>query len=141
MLTFENQVDSQKFIQVVRAIGTANTYSELELGYIYHGLNDMGIDPQLFFNYDLNVIVRTISDILLDFNHEQLVDICADLTPNKLKKAGDADEIYNEELMGYILECDRYQIIDELNPYLHDGYYLIHPDGDKLFEFLKSADE
>lgn len=141
MLTFENQVDSQKFIQVVRAIGTANTYSELELGYIYHGLDDMGVDPQLFFNYDLNVIVRAISDILLDFNHEQLVDICVDLAPNELKKAGDSDEMYNEELIGYILECDRYQIIDELNPYLHNGYYLIHPDGNKLFEFLKSADE
>ena len=61
MIELQNIVDSQKFIRVVKALGAANTYSDLELGYIYHGLDDMGVDPQLFFNYDLNVIIRDIS--------------------------------------------------------------------------------
>ena len=48
MIELQNVVDSQKFIRVVKALGAANTYSDLELGYIYHGLDDMGVDPQLF---------------------------------------------------------------------------------------------
>ena len=133
MIELQNVVDSQKFIRVVKALGAANTYSDLELGYIYHGLDDMGVDPQLFFNYDLNVIVRNISDILKDFNHERTVDICLELVPDNFKN--------EEDLEGYLLECDRYRLIDMLNSYLHSGYYLPHPDDNKLFEFLKPADE
>ena len=67
MIELQNVVDSQKFIRVVKALGAANTYSDLELGYIYHGLDDMGVDPQLFFNYDLNVIVRNTTSELSIF--------------------------------------------------------------------------
>lgn len=141
MIELRNMVDSQKFIHVVKAIGTANTYSNLELGYIYHGLDDMGVDPQLFFNYDLNVIIRNISDILKDFNHERTVDICLELVPNEFESEEDAYETRDEDLERYLLECDRYRLIDMLNSYLHSGYYLIHPDENKLFEFLKPADE
>lgn len=141
MIELQNLVDSQKFIQVVKALGSANTYSNLELGYIYHGLDDMGVDPQLFFNYDLNVIIRNISDILKDFNHERTADLCLELVPDKFESEEDAYETRDEDLEGYLLECDRYRLIDILNSYLHSGYYLPHPDDNKLFEFLKPADE
>lgn len=140
-MELQNSVDSQKFIQVVKALGSANTYSNLELGYIYHGLDDMGVDPQLFFNYDLNVIIRDISDVLKDFNHERTVDICLELVPDKFESAEDAYGMWDEDLERYLLECDRYRLIDMLNSYLHSGYYLIHPNENKLFEFLKPADE
>lgn len=140
-MELQNSVDSQKFIQVVKALGSANTYSNLELGYIYHGLDDMGVDPQLFFNYDLNVIIRDISDILKDFNHERTVDICLELVPDKFESEEDAYGMWDEDLERYLLECDRYRLIDMLNSYLHSGYYLIHPNENKLFEFLKPADE
>lgn len=140
-MELQNSVDSQKFIQVVKAIGAANTYSDLELGYIYHGLDDMGVDPQLFFNYDLNVIIRDISDILKDFNHERTADLCLELVPDKFESEEDAYETCDEDLERYLLECDRYRLIDMLNSYLHSGYYLIHPNENKLFEFLKPADE
>ena len=140
-MELQNSVDSQKFIQVVKALGSANTYSNLELGYIYHGLDDMGVDPQLFFNYDLNVIVRNISDILKDFNHERTADLCLELVPDKFESEEDAYETWDEDLERYLLECDRYRLIDMLNSYLHSGYYLIHPNENKLFEFLKPADE
>lgn len=140
-MELQNLVDSQKFIQVVKALGSANTYSNLELGYIYHGLNDMGVDPQLFFNYDLNVIIRDISHILKDFNHERTADLCLELVPDKFESEEDAYETRDEDLERYLLECDRYRLIDMLNSYLHSGYYLIHPDENKLFEFLKPADE
>lgn len=140
-MELQNSVDSQKFIQVVKALGSANTYSNLELGYIYHGLDDMGVDPQLFFNYDLNVIIRDISDILKDFNHERTADLCLELVPDKFESEGDAYETWDEDLERYLLECDRYRLIDMLNSYLHSGYYLIHPNENKLFEFLKPADE
>lgn len=140
-MELQNLVDSQKFIQVVKALGSANTYNNLELGYIYHGLDDMCVDPQLFFNYDLDVIVRNISDILKDFNHERTVDICLELVPDKFKNEEDAYETRNDDLERYLLECDRYRLIDMLNSYLHSGYYLPHPDDNKLFEFLKPADE
>lgn len=140
-MELQNLVDSQKFIQVVKALGSANTYSNLELGYIYHGLDDMGVDPQLFFNYDLNVIVRDISDVLKDFNHERTVDICLELVPSKFESEEDAYGTWDEDLERYLLECDRYRLIDMLNSYLHSGCYLIHPDENKLFEFLKSAEE
>lgn len=140
-MELQNSVDSQKFIQVVKALGLANTYSNLELGYIYHGLDDMGVDPQLFFNYDLNVIIRNISDILKDFNHERTVDICLELVPDKFESEEDAYGMWDEDLERYLLECDRYRLIDMLNSYLHSGYYLIHPNENKLFEFLKPADE
>ena len=140
-MELQNLVDSQKFIQVVKALGSANTYSNLELGYIYHGLDDMGVDPQLFFNYDLNVIIRNISDILKDFNHERTADLCLELVPDKFESEEDAYETRDEDLERYLLECDRYRLIDMLNSYLHSGYYLIHPDENKLFEFLKPADE
>lgn len=140
-MELQNIVDSQKFIQVVKALGSANTYSNLELGYIYHGLDDMGVDPQLFFNYDLNVIVRDISHILKDFNHERTADLCLELVPDKFENEEDAYETRDEDLERYLLECDRYRLIDMLNSYLHSGYYLIHPDENKLFEFLKPADE
>ena len=140
-MELQNLVDCQKFIQVVKALGSANTYSNLELGYIYLGLDDMGVDPQLFFNYDLNVIIRDISDILKDFNHERTVDICLELVPDNFESEEDAYETRDEDLEGYLLECDRYRLIDMLNSYLHSGYYLIHPDENKLFEFLKPADE
>jgi len=141
MMELQNLVDSQKFIQVVKALGSANTYSNLELGYIYHGLDDMGVDPQLFFNYDLNVIIRDISDILKDFNHERTADLCLELVPDKFESEEDAYETRDEDLERYLLECDRYRLIDMLNSYLHSGYYLIHPNENKLFEFLKPADE
>jgi hypothetical protein len=141
MMELQNSVDSQKFIQVVKALGSANTYSNLELGYIYHGLDDMGVDPQLFFNYDLNVIIRDISDVLKDFNHERTVDICLELVPDKFESEEDAYGMWDEDLERYLLECDRYRLIDMLNSYLHSGYYLIHPNENKLFEFLKPADE
>lgn len=140
-MELQNLVDSQKFIQVVKALGSANTYSNLELGYIYHGLDDMGVDPQLFFNYDLNVIIRDISDILKDFNHERTADLCLELVPDKFESEEDAYETRDEDLERYLLECDRYRLIDMLNSYLHSGYYLIHPNENKLFEFLKPADE
>ncbi len=140
-MELQNSVDSQKFIQVVKALGSANTYSNLELGYIYHGLDDMGVDPQLFFNYDLNVIIRDISDVLKDFNHERTVDICLELVPDKFESEEDAYGMWDEDLERYLLECDRYRLIDMLNSYLHSGYYLIHPNENKLFEFLKPADE
>lgn len=140
-MELQNSVDSQKFIQVVKALGAANTYSKKELEYIYHGLDDMGVDPQLFFNYDLNVIIRNISDILKDFNHERTVDICLELVPNEFESEEDAYETRDEDLERYLLECDRYRLIDMLNSYLHSGYYLIHPNENKLFEFLKPADE
>ena len=140
-MELQNLVDSQKFIQVVKALGSANTYSNLELGYIYHGLDDMGVDPQLFFNYDLNVIVRDISHILKDFNHERTADLCLELVPDKFESEEDAYETRDEDLERYLLECDRYRLIDMLNSHLHSGYYLIHPDENKLFEFLKPADE
>lgn len=140
-MELQNSVDSQKFIQVVKALGSANTYSNLELGYIYHGLDDMGVDPQLFFNYDLNVIIRDISDVLKDFNHERTVDICLELVPDKFESEEDAYGMWDENLERYLLECDRYRLIDMLNSYLHSGYYLIHPNENKLFEFLKPADE
>lgn len=140
-MELQNSVDSQKFIQVVKALGSANTYSNLELGYIYHGLDDMGVDPQLFFNYDLNVIIRDISDVLKDFNHERTVDICLELVPDKFESDEDAYGMWDEDLERYLLECDRYRLIDMLNSYLHSGYYLIHPNENKLFEFLKPADE
>lgn len=140
-MELQNLVDSQKFIQVVKALGSANTYSNLELGYIYHGLDDMGVDPQLFFNYDLNVIIRDISDILKDFNHERTADLCLELVPDKFESEEDAYETCDEDLERYLLECDRYRLIDMLNSYLHSGYYLIHPNENKLFEFLKPADE
>ncbi len=141
MIELQNLVDSQKFIQVVKALGSANTYSNLELGYIYHGLDDMGVDPQLFFNYDLNVIVRDISHILKDFNHERTADLCLELVPDKFESEEEAYETWDEDLERYLLECDRYRLIDMLNSYLHSGYYLIHPNENKLFEFLKPADE
>ena len=141
MMELQNSVDSQKFIQVVKALGSANTYSNLELGYIYHGLDDMGVDPQLFFNYDLNVIIRDISDILKDFNHERTADLCLELAPDKFESEEDAYETWDEDLESHLLECDRYRLIDVLNSYLHSGYYLIHPNENKLFEFLKPADE
>lgn len=141
MIELQNMVDSQKFIQVVKAIGAANTYSDLELGYIYHGLDDMGVDPQLFFNYDLNVIIRDISDILKDFNHERTADLCLELVPDKFEREEDAYETWDEDLERYLLECDRYRLIDMLNSYLRSGYYLIHPNENELFEFLKPADE
>lgn len=140
-MELQNSVDSQKFIQVVKALGSANTYSNLELGYIYHGLDDMGVDPQLFFNYDRNVIIRDISDILKDFNHERTADLCLELVPDKFESEEDAYETWDEDLERYLLECDRYRLIDMLNSYLHSGYYLIHPNENKLFEFLKPADE
>lgn len=140
-MELQNSVDSQKFIQVVKALGSANTYSNLELGYIYHGLDDMGVDPQLFFNYDLNVIIRDISDILKDFNHERTADLCLELVPDKFESEEDAYETWDEDLERYLLECDRCRLIDMLNSYLHSGYYLIHPNENKLFEFLKPADE
>lgn len=140
-MELQNLVDSQKFIQVVKALGSANTYSNLELGYIYHGLDDMGVDPQLFFNYDLNVIIRDISDILKDFNHERTADLCLELVPDKFESEEDAYETRDEDFERYLLECDRYRLIDMLNSYLHSGYYLIHPNENKLFEFLKPADE
>lgn len=140
-MELQNLVDSQKFIQVVKALGSANTYSNLELGYIYHGLDDMGVDPQLFFNYDLNVIIRDISDILKDFNHERTADLCLELVPDKFESEEDAYETWDEDLERYLLECDRCRLIDMLNSYLHSGYYLIHPNENKLFEFLKPADE
>lgn len=140
-MELQNSVDSQKFIQVVKALGSANTYSNLELGYIYHGLDDMGVDPQLLFNYDLNVIIRDISDVLKDFNHERTVDICLELVPDKFESEEDAYGMCDEDLERYLLECDRYRLIDMLNSYLHSGYYLIHPNENKLFEFLKPADE
>lgn len=140
-MELQNSVDSQKFIQVVKALGSANTYSNLELGYIYHGLDDMGVDPQLFFNYDLNVIIRDISDILKDFNHERTADLCLELVPDKFESEEDAYETWDEDLERYLLECDRYRLIDMLNSYPHSGYYLIHPNENKLFEFLKPADE
>ena len=140
MIELQNMVDSQKFIRVVKALGTADSFSELELGYIYHGLDDMGVDPQLFFNYDRNVIVMDISDILKDFNHEQTADICLELMPNKFKSDEDAYETWDEELERYLLECDRYRLIDMLNSYCHSGYYLPHPDDNKLFEFQAPAD-
>jgi hypothetical protein len=141
MIELQNVVDSQKFIRVVKALGAANTYSDLELGYIYHGLDDMGVDPQLFFNYDLNVIIRDISDILKDFNHERTADLCLELVPDKFESEEDAYETRDEDLERYLLECDGYRLIDMLNSYLHSGYYLIHPNENKLFEFLKPADE
>ena len=141
MIELQNMVDSQKFIQVVKALGSANTYSNLELGYIYHGLDDMGVDPQLFFNYDLNVIIRDISDILKDFNHERTADLCLELVPDKFESEEDAYETLDKDLERYLLERDRYRLIDMLNSHLHSGYYLIHPDENKLFEFLKPADE
>ncbi len=140
-MELQNSVDSQKFIQVVKALGAANTYSKEELEYIYHGLDDMGVDPQLFFNYDLNVIIRDISDVLKDFNHERTVDICLELVPDKFESEEDAYGTWDEDLERYLLECDRYRLIDMLNSYLHSGYYLIHPNENKLFEFLKPADE
>lgn len=140
-MELRNLVDSQKFIQVVKALGSANTYSNLELGYIYHGLDDMGVDPQLFFNYDLNVVIRDISDILKDFNHERTADLCLELVPDKFESEEDAYETRDEDFERYLLECDRYRLIDMLNSYLHSGYYLIHPNENKLFEFLKPADE
>lgn len=140
-MELQNLVDSQKFIQVVKALGSANTYSNLELGYIYHGLDDMGVDPQLFFNYDLNVIIRDISDVLKDFNHERTADLCLELVPDKFESEEDAYETWDEDLERYLLECDRYRLIDMLNSYLHSGCYLIHPNENKLFEFLKPADE
>lgn len=140
-MELQNSVDGQKFIQVVKALGSANTYSNLELGYIYHGLDDMGVDPQLFFNYDLNVIIRDISDVLKDFNHERTADLCLELVPDKFESEEDAYETRDEDLERHLLECDRYRLIDMLNSYLHSGYYLIHPDENKLFEFLKPADE
>ena len=141
MIELQNVVDSQKFIRVVKALGAANTYSDLELGYIYHGLDNMGVDPQLFFNYDLNVIVRNISDILKDFNHERTVDICLELVPDKFESEEDAYGTWDEDLERYLLECDRYRLIDMLNSYLRSGYYLVHPNENKLFEFLKPADD
>ena len=140
-MELQNLVDSQKFIQVVKALGSANTYSNLELGYIYLGLDAMGVDPQLFFNYDLNVIIRDISDILKDFNHERTADLCLELVPDKFESEEDAYETWDEDLERYLLECDRFRLIDMLNSYLHSGYYLIHPNENKLFEFLKPADE
>lgn len=140
-MELQNSVDSQKFIQVVKALGAANTYSKKELEYIYHGLDDMGVDPQLFFNYDMYVIIRDISDILKDFNHERTADLCLELVPDKFESEEDAYETWDEDLERYLLECDRYRLIDVLSSYLHRGYYLIHPDENKLFEFLKPADE
>ena len=101
----------------------------------------MGVDPQLFFNYDLNVIIRDIYDVLKDFNHERTVDICLELVPDKFESEEDAYGMWDEDLERYLLECDRYRLIDMLNSYLHSGYYLIHPNENKLFEFLKPADE
>lgn len=141
MMDLQNMVDSQKFIQVVKALGTANSFSEMELGYIYHGLDDAGEDPQLFFNYDLNVRARNIQDILSDFTHTQLTDMCLSLMPNKFKTEEGAFEDSDEDLLNYLLECDRYRLVDELNAWKAPGYYLIHPDDNKLFEFLKPADE
>ena len=141
MMELQNRVDSQKFIQVVKALGTANTFSDLELGYIYHGIDDMGDDPQLFFNYDLNVRVRDIADILQDFTHTQITDICLSLMPNKFKTEDTAFETDDENLVNYLLECNRYRLINELNAWKNSGYYLIHPDDNKLFEFQKPADE
>lgn len=141
MIELTNEVNSRDFIWITKALGMATKFTSTELDYIYHGFDNMGIDPQLFFNYDLNVIIRNISDILKDFSHEQTVDICLELVPNEFESEEDAYETWDEDLEGYLLECDRYRLIDMLNSYLHSGFYMIHPDENKLFFFMGSPED
>lgn len=145
MIELTNEVNSRDFIWITKALGMATKFTSNELEYIYHGFDNMGISPRLLFNYDRNVQVLEISDIFNNLRHDQLVDICEDLLPGEYMDEDDrdeTDELDNAVLGACILECDPYAVVDTLNSYLStSGYYLIHPDDNKLFLFLASAED
>lgn len=144
MIELTNEVNSRDFIWITKALGMATKFTSTELDYIYHGFDNMGIDPRLLFNYDRNVQVLNISDIFNDLRHDQLVDICEDLLPSEYMDEDDYEEPDNLDdgvLCGCISECEPYAVVEVLNSYLNSGFYMIHPDENKLFFFMGSPDD
>lgn len=144
MIELANEVNSRDFIWITKALGMATKFTSTELEYIYHGFDREGIDPQLLFDYDRNVQVLEFSDIFNDLRHDQLVDICEDLLPSEYMDEDDRDDPDNLDdcvLCGCISECEPYAVVEVLNSYLNSGFYLIHPDDNKLFYFLVSPED
>ncbi len=69
----------------------ATKFTSTELDYIYHGFDNMVIDPRLLFQLWPQRVLD-ISDIFNDLRHDQLVDICEDLLPSEYMDEDDYEE-------------------------------------------------